>query len=123
MPQFLETLTTYLPTMFTRQTPENLEGLEADGILDLIADIDEYNTTLGARSPAPRIGYTLQTNVVRVEPGRMPVREARLVLRTPAAVAPLTTRELRDVVDLFEPYAPNAGDVVLVVAKLSGVGE
>lgn len=101
--------------LFERQTPEMPDGIEAEGFLDLLTDIEAYNRE-GAALP---IECRVVTGVVvHKDKKRMPTRTAKLVL-TPTSELLMAKPELERLVALFCDYVDEETDMRDVLAQLA----
>lgn len=95
--------------IFSRQHLDNIAGIEDDGILDMIADINEFNKT----STSAKIKYELQTSIHRFDdPHRLKRRDVVLKLDAVQPDKALSVDEYSALVDLFSTYIEEEDDIV-----------
>jgi len=112
--QFLDLLAFSNMIIFTRQHLDNIAGIEDDGILDMIADINEFNKT----STSAKIKYELQTSIHHFDdPRRLKRRDVVLKLDAMQPDQVLTVDEYSTLVDLFGTYIEEEDDIVKLQDK------
>lgn len=106
--QFLDLLAFSNMIIFSRQHLGNIDGIEDDGILDMIVDIDEFNKT----STSAKIKYELQTSTHRFDdPRRLKRRDVVLKLDAMQPDQALSVDEYSALVNLFNTYIEEEDDI------------
>ena len=120
--QFIKVMLRTNSIYVVRETPENYdEALDGDSLLDLYADIEEYNR----HRPPTLINQKLVTSIQTYndDPQRLPTRHVKLELSVVGADPVLTLLQLIDLTKLFEEYIGDRGLLYAFVALLSNSEE